>query len=266
MTEETSADRTGGHRHLWRAVLKREVVLFVRYPLNALGGFVVFLFMFLVIFLGGRAFAAPALSSSIEGIVVGFFLWTLATASYVDISQDIGKDAKWGTLERHLMTPFGFGVVLASKSVAKLLREAVMAVALLVVMLLLTGVELRLDVLTVVPILVATLASVFGLGFAMGGLTLLYKQIGNWAALLQFGFIALVAAPTLDLGWARLLPLAQGSALLQRAMTDGTRLWEFPATDLGILLATGIGYLLAGYLVFQFAQRRARRLGVLGHY
>jgi ABC-2 type transport system permease protein len=54
--------------------------------------------------------------------------------------------------------------------------------------------------------------------------------------------------------------------MLQRAMRSGTRLWEFPAADLGLLVVVAFGYLGAGYVVFQYATRRARRLGVLGDY
>jgi ABC-2 type transport system permease protein len=49
-------------------------------------------------------------------------------------------------------------------------------------------------------------------------------------------------------------------------MVDGTRLWEFPAVDLGLLVGTAVGYLALGYVVFAYATRRARRLGVLGDY
>jgi ABC-2 type transport system permease protein len=49
-------------------------------------------------------------------------------------------------------------------------------------------------------------------------------------------------------------------------MLDGTRLWEFPAADLGLLVLVAGGYLAGGYLVFQVTTRRARRLGVLGDY
>jgi ABC-2 type transport system permease protein len=54
--------------------------------------------------------------------------------------------------------------------------------------------------------------------------------------------------------------------MLQRAMVGGVRLWEFPLTDLVLLVGVAVGYLLAGYLVFQYATRRARKLGVLGDY
>ena len=133
-------------------------------------------------------------------------------------------------------------------------------------MLALTGTQLSLAPVTVVAVAGLAITSVLGLGFAAGGITVLYKRIGNWLNLLQFGFILLISAPAFDLGWTGFLPLAQGSALLQRAMVDGTRLWEFPLADLAVLIVVAAGYLLGGYAVFEAATRRARRLGVLGDY
>jgi ABC-2 type transport system permease protein len=258
--------RPAGYRTLAKAVLYREYLIFVRYPANAIGGIVIALFFFGLLFYGGRLLAGRALTDSIDGIVVGYFLWTLSVGAYSAISNDIGSEVQWGTLERHVITPFGFAPVAFLKGVAKVVRTFLTSLVVLLAMLAITGTPLRFDVLTVVPVAVLSVASVLGLGFAAGGIAVLYKRIGNWLNLLQFGFIPLISAPAFDLGWARFLPLAQGSALLQRAMLEGTRLWEFPLLDLAILLGTAVGYLAIGYLVFQVATRRARRLGVLGDY
>jgi len=258
--------RPAGYLTLARAVLYREYLIFVRYPANAVGGIVIALFFFGLLFYGGRLLAGRALTDSIDGIVVGYFLWTLSVGAYSAISNDIGSEVQWGTLERHVITPFGFAPVAFLKGVAKVVRTFLTSLVVLLVMLAITGTPLRFDVLTVVPVAVLSVASVLGLGFAAGGIAVLYKRIGNWLNLLQFGFIPLISAPAFDLGWARFLPLAQGSALLQRAMLEGTHLWEFPLVDLAILLGTAVGYLAVGYLVFQAATRRARRLGVLGDY
>ena len=258
--------RPAGYYRLARAVLYREAVLFVRYPANAIGGIVIAVFFFGVLFYGGRMVAGRALTDSIEGIIVGYFLWTLSVGAYSAISSDIGSEVQWGTLERHVMTPFGFAPVALLKGVAKLVRTFLTSGIVLGVMLAVTGTALELNVVTIVVVAGLSITSVLGLGFAAGGITLLYKRIGNWLNLLQFGFVVLVSAPSLDLPWLRVLPLAHGSGLLQRAMLDGTRLWEFPLADLGLLVAVAGGYLGAGYLVFQYATRRARRLGVLGDY
>jgi len=267
-TEPTdrTTPRRAGYRHLMRAVLYREYLVFVRYPANAVGGIVVALFFFALLFYGGRMVAGRALTDSIEGIIVGYFLWTLSVGAYSSISNDIGSEVQWGTLERHVMTPFGFAPVALLKGVAKLVRTFLTSALILAVMLVMTGTTLSLNVLTVVVVATLTVVSVLGLGFAAGGITVLYKRVGNWLSLLQFGFIVLISAPAFDFGWARLLPLAHGSALLQQAMVDGTRLWEFSVVDLGLLVGVAAGYLVGGYLVFQAATRRARQLGVLGDY
>jgi ABC-2 type transport system permease protein len=262
----TASPRPAGYYRLARAVLYREAVLFVRYPANAIGGVVIALFFFGVLFYGGRMVAGRALTDSIEGIIVGYFLWTLSAGAYSAISNDIGSEVQWGTLERHVMTPFGFAPVALLKGLAKLIRTFLTSGIVLAVMLVVTGTTLELDVVTVVVVAGLSITSVLGLGFAAGGITVLYKRIGNWLNLLQFGFVILVSAPSLGIPWLRVLPLAHGSGLLQRAMLDGTRLWEFPVTDLGLLVVVAAGYLAGGYLIFQITTRRARRLGVLGDY
>ncbi|WP_372480503.1 ABC transporter permease [Halomicrobium sp. HM KBTZ05] len=258
--------RPASYYHLARAVLVREFLLFVRYPANAIGGIVVSLFFFGLLFYGGRMIAGQALTDSLEGIVVGYFLWTLAVGAYSSISNDIGSEVQWGTLERHIMTPFGFAPVALLKGVAKVVRTFLTSAVILAVMLLLTDTTLQLPVVTITVVAGLAIASVLGLGFAAGGVAVLYKRIGNWLNLLQFGFILLISAPAFDLGWTKFLPLAQGSALLQRAMIDGTRLWEFPGLDLLVLVGVAVGYVVLGYAVFEGATRRARRLGVLGDY
>jgi ABC-2 type transport system permease protein len=254
------------HWDLTKAVLYREYLLFVRYPANAVGGIVISVFFFGLLFYGGRMLAGQALDDSLEGLIVGYFLWTLSVGAYSSISNDIGSEVQWGTLERHFMTPFGFAPVALAKGVAKVVRTFVTSLVVLAVMLVLSGSVLQLHVLTIVVVSTLSIASVLGLGFAAGGITVLYKQVGNWLNLLQFGFILLISAPAFGLGWTRVLPLVQGSALLQRTMIEGTRLWQFPLVDLAVLFGTAVGYVLAGYAVFQITTRRARKLGVLGDY
>ncbi len=270
-TDTPSVDDAGGPRpatyyHLARAVLHREFLIFVRYPANAVGGIVVALFFFGVLFYGGQLLAGQALADSLEGIIAGYFLWTLSVGAYSSVSNDIGSEVQWGTLERHITTPFGFAPVALLKGVAKVIRTFLTSAIVLAFMLILTGTRLSLDPITVVSIAGLAIVSVLGLGFAAGGITVLYKRIGNWLNLLQFGFIVLISAPVFELPWTRFFPLAHGSALLQRAMVDGVRLWEFGLGDLALLVGVAVGYLFGGYLVFHYATRRARRLGVLGDY
>jgi len=179
--------RPATYYHLARAVLYREYLIFVRYPANAIGGIVVALFFFGVLFYGGSLLAGQALADSLSGIIVGYFLWTLSVGAYSSVSNDIGSEVQWGTLERHITTPFGFAPVALLKGVAKVVRTFLTSAVVLAVMLLVTGTRLSLDPITVVVVAGLAITSVLGLGFAAGGITVLYKRIGNWLNLLQFG-------------------------------------------------------------------------------
>ncbi|WP_226010015.1 ABC transporter permease [Halomicrobium salinisoli] len=265
----TTADRRPGPRGyytLLKAVVYRDLLIWVRYPVDAVTGVVMGLFFFGVMFYGGTLVAGQTLTDSLEGLIVGYFLWTLSLGAYSGITNDVRSEASWGTLERHFTTPFGFGPVVLAKGLAILLRTFATSAVILAAMLLVSDVTLRLPVVTVVTVATLAIASAFGLGLAMGGLGVLYKRISNLVNLVQFSFVGLISAPAFDLGWARLLPLAQGSAMLQRAMRDGVRLWEFDPAALAVLIGTAVGYVAAGYLAFGLATRRARRLGVLGDY
>lgn len=260
------AGRVAGYYRLLRAVVYRDLLVWARYPVNAVTGLVIGVFFFGLMFYGGRLVAGRALTDSIEGLVVGYFLWTLALGAYQGVNRDIQSEASWGTLERHYMTPYGFGPVVFAKGAAVVVRTFCTSSVVLAAMLVMTGTTLRLGLVTVVVVGTLAVASAMGLGLAMGGLSVLYKRVSNVASLLQFAFIGLVSAPAFDLPWTRALPLVQGSAMLQRAMNDGVRLWEFEPTALAVLVGTAVVYLGLGYGVFVLATRRARRLGVLGDY
>jgi ABC-2 type transport system permease protein len=164
------------------------------------------------------------------------------------------------------MSPYGFGTVMAVRTLVNVVESFVWGALILASMLLTTGETLALDPLTVVPLAVLTLAPVVGIGFVFGGLALVYKRIESMFQLVQFVLIGLIAAPLSVSPVVRFLPMAQGSALLQRAMGEGVRLWAFPTADLAVLVGTGVGYLLVGYLAFLKASSVARSRGVLGHY
>lgn len=266
MTITQRPSRTGGYYHLLKAVIYRDLLIWLRYPANAVLEMLIKIFLFGVIFYGGTLIASQAISDSIEGIIVGYFLLSLTTSAYTGITGAINSEASWGTLERHYLTPFGFGPVIFAKTVAIMFRTLLTSSVILAVMLVMTGTSLRLPLLTVVSVATMAIASVLGLGFATGGLNVLYKRIGAVNDLLSFVFVGLIAAPVFDLWWAKLLPLAQGSALLQRSMKNGIRIWEFDPVALALLLVVAVFYLTAGYVVFTLATRRARRLGVLGDY
>ena len=254
------------YRVLFGALARKRVVLLKEYPVNTLTQLAVTYMFFAGIFFGGQAVAGPAITDSLPGIIVGFFVWTMAITAFAGAARSIMQEAQWGTLEQLYMSPYGFERVMGVNAVVRLLESFAWGGAILAAMLATTGETLALDVLTVVPLMVLTVASALGVGFVFAGLALVYKRIDNIFGLLNFGLLFLVAAPADEYPVLAALPLSQGSTLLQRAMTEGVAIWNLPAVDLAVLVATAVGYVAAGVVAFRLAERRARRDGLLGQY
>ena len=265
---ERAAVDTGvrGYGRFFLAAFKKKLLLLVRYPVNTVSQFGTFLLVFFVVFYGGRAVAPAAISESIEGIIVGYLLWSMSITAYSGLSWGVTREAQWGTLEQLFMSPFGFGPVMAVKTVVNVLESFLWGAATLLVMMTVTGRWLAVDPLTVLPLGVLALAPAVGVGFAFGGLAIRFKRIENAFQLVQFVFIGLIAAPVDQYPLLKWLPLAQGSSLLRTAMQDGVALWNLPPAEVGVLVVTAVGYLAAGYAAFHYCQRWARREGVMGHY
>jgi ABC-2 type transport system permease protein len=265
-SEPDAADRSPSRFALVSVILRKQLILLVRYPLNTATQFLTLAILFGIIFFGGQAVAGPTITDSLGGIIVGLFIWTLAIVAFSGLSWNVTREAQWGTLERLFMSPNGFGLVMVTKMAVNVVLSFFWGFALLVVMMALSGEWLTLDPLTVVPLGLLTLASISGIGFLFAGLALLYKRIENVFQIVQWAFVALIAAPAGTYPALKLLPLSHGSHLLQRAMEDGVRLWEFAPAELGLLVVTSTVYFLAGYYCLHRAQRRARRKGLMSQY
>lgn len=265
-------DSPVGRHVLLRAMVVKRLLLTVRYRVNLLFQLLGLYVFFAIVFFGGQAAVSRAvngptsLSSTFEGFIVGWFLWTMAQTAYQNVHSDITSESQWGTLEQLYISPYGFGWVMGLKSAVNVLLSVFLGGVLLVLMMVTTWTWFTVDVVTLVPIIVLTIMSVLGLGFVVGGLALVYKKVGSINNLMQFVLMGLIAAPVADKPLLNFLPLAQGSAMLQEAMRDGVALWEFSTVDISILVGTGVGYFTIGFLVFSYASKVARRRGVMGHY
>ncbi|WP_323174021.1 ABC transporter permease [Natrialba sp. PRR66] len=251
---------------LTRAIARKELILMVRYPVNTLSNLFLTYLFFVLIFFGGQAVAGPALTASLDGIIVGFFLWTMASLSFGYLAWSVTAEAQWGTFEQLYMTPFGIRTIMLVKAAVGTTINFGWGLVMLLLLLVTSGRSLQVDLGTVLPLGALTLASAIGIGFCFAGLSILYKRIEDLLSVVNFALVGFIAAPVESVAWLKAIPLAQGSYLLRRTMDGGIRLWEIPAPEILLLVGTAIAYPAAGYYVFRWAQRRARRKGILGHY
>ncbi|MFB6282332.1 MAG: ABC transporter permease [Halobacteria archaeon] len=235
--------------------------------MNTFGRIVTLYLFFAMFFFGGKDFMPNIMTeNAVGGFVVGFFLWSVASGSVMSFPRYVSQESQWGTLEQVYLSKFDFGLIAAAELIVSIMVSLIFGGILLVLMLITTGVSINLDLITVIPILLLTVCSGIGLGFILGGITLIYKRIENLLGIINIGVIGLIAAPGDKYTPVNVLPLSLGSELLQLTMNNDMELWEIPSILLLALVAKAILYILVGYGIYKLAEKYSRKKGSMSDY
>ena len=262
--EQVGSQRTPSIRALFRAVFEKELILLRRYWFNTAAGLAANYILFVFVFFGGQEVAPTLIEENLTGIIVGWFVWTMSWSAFQDSAQTLKREASWGTLEQTYMSPLGLLWVLVARIIVQLLFTVLTGLVMLVLLMATTGNWIIFDPFTVLPLAVVTMASATGLGFAFGGLALVYKRISSVFLIVQFLLLGAISSP--DVAATNALPLSWGVGVLTEAMEGGLSLWELQLVDLAGVTAVAVGYLAVGYVAFRYAVSVAKRRGVMGHY
>lgn len=256
--------------YLLKAMMKKNVLIIWRYPFNLIAGIVSIIMIFLVIFYGAKFIGGgnPSFGNTLEGIVMGFMLWTFIIFAFSDLTWDFINEAQQGTLEQLYMSPLGFGWVSCSYVLTFLVINLTITLGVFIVMMAITGRWLHLDFVSLIPLMLLTVWGVYGFGFAMGGLALVFKQVQAVFQIFQFVWVALVIAPTVldTMPWVKFLPVTWGVHLIGRVLIGKESLYSMPIADVSFLGAISALYFLIGYAIFKRLESVARDRGLLGHY
>jgi len=251
-------------RVLFRVTIEKELIILRRYWFNTVGGLGANYVMFLLIFFGGRTVTPTLVTENLTGIIVGFFIWTMSWNSFQSSAQTLTREARWGTLEQTYMSPYGLFSVISTRIAVRLSYTLVIGLLMLVFMMITTQKWIWIDPVSVVPLAAITMLSATGLGYAFGGLALVYKRVSSIFTIIQVLLLGAISAPAGQL--TNLLPLAWGTDLIVVVISEGISLWQLPAADLVGMTAVTMGYLSVGYIVFGYAVNLTKRRGIMGHY
>ncbi len=254
---------------LFIAQLKIRYIYLKRYYFDTLSMIVTIFLVFLIIFFGATWLLGGTpgdTGDTLEGIVVGFMVWTFALMAYSTLSWGMIEEAQQGTLEQLYMSPLGFGWVTILRVAAHFIFNLLIVIVILLLMMGTTGRWLNLDVLSLIPLVLLTIAGAYGIGFFMGGLALVFKRVQSALQILQFVLVIFIAAPFGWMPFMRFLPLSLGTRLIGAVMIDGRTLLELPPGDVLFLIANSAVYFGLGFLAFKLFEDVARDRGLLGHY
>lgn len=250
-----------------RANVRKVVLEMVRYLPNTLSLIVTFYVIFLGMFLGIQVVGDPSTAGeSVRYVIVANAFWLLLMLGINSMGFEIATEATRGTLEQLYMSPVPTWQILLSRMAGTLAVNGLI-MALMVAMSMATArTWLNLDLPLVLLILLPTLVGVTGLGFAVAGLALVFKQIASLLQVMQFVFLALAFVPLAVSPWLALAPVVKGIDMVRAVMVDGAGAASFGAGDWAALAANGAAYFALGLAAFRAAERRAMARGLLGQY
>ena len=229
----------------------------------------VFVFVFISYFAGGGEID----SEMLPGSLLGFLVWYYAAFAISGMSGSLTDEASTGTLEQLYMSPVPTWLVFVGKVIATFLSGTALVAIVGVILWMILPVTLPLELAALLPFAL-TMVGLFGFGYAIGGLTLVYKQISSVRGLLTNVLLFLNGAllpvnhfPAWLETIAVFLPTTQGIIVLRKVVIDDMSLiavWE--DGSMLFLAVQSVLFLAAGWALFNVGERVAKQRGTLGQY
>jgi ABC-2 type transport system permease protein len=268
----------------FKAVVRREWLIFRRYP-----SWIISLFIWPIIFpaayiLTGRALAGPdgsglavfyqntGTDNFLGFIAVGTTIWMWQNVVLWNVGTTLREEQLRGTLETNWLSPTWRFSFLLGSSVVHLFSMMLFLLVSVLEFNLVFGVQMDGSPLLALLVVAAAIPSIYGLGFAFASLVITAKEANAFVFLVR-GLVMIFCGITFPIfllpGWMQSvsawMPQTYIIAGLRTALLTEAQLGDL-APDLLALLLFGLLWLAVGYLAFNLMERRARKTGAIGQY
>lgn len=273
-----------GHlRSLW-AVARREWLIFVRYPSWLIQLFIWPLIFPLTFILTGRALSGPDASGlqqfvHLSGspdfggyVIIGTTIWMWQNVVLWNVGFALRNEQWRGTLESNWMTPSWRFAYLLGSSFPQLASMILFLAVTAIEAVIFYGVRLNGNPVLVLLMFLVCIPAIYGMGFVFASIVITAKEANAFVFLVR-GLVMIFCGITFPIsllpGWMQRI----AAWLPQTYMIRGIRAaalanasWQQLAPDFAQLIYFGVFWLAAGYLFFQWMERRSRQTGAIGQY
>ena len=258
--------------------LRREFLIWRSYRVNAVSSLIMWGVVFpalLVTLISVAGSSGVIYGERLQAAsLIGFLVWKLCTGVLVALPRMVEEEASTGTLENVIVTSYiPFITLFFFRVIAQTIRSCLEVALLGVVLTFVFRLPLTVSP-TAVLIIFLTLAGVWGVGFSLTGLALIYKNVGSVTSLIAYLAFTISGAfvPINSLGLIFTIlkftfPMTCGIDILRGVMLDGYDL-NFLVRNgslLGLMLQTTL-MLGIGYIILNYSLKRVKKRGELGVY
>jgi ABC-2 type transport system permease protein len=265
-------------------VTRREWTIFLRYP-----SWVIALFVWPMIFPMAYLLTARALSG-VDGsglaqfqlntgvsdyigyIAVGTTIWMWQNIVLWDVGFALRNEQMRGTLESNWLSPTWRFSFLMGSTIPQVVSMALFMTVAVLEFALVFGVRFQGSLWLSLLVLLVSIPSIYGLGFAFASVVITAKEAHTFVFLVRglvMIFCGITFPVTLLPEWMRVvtywLPQTYVIHAMRLAALSPVTLADL-LPDILALLSFGAFWLTAGYLLFNWMERRARQTGSIGQY
>ncbi|MBE3579927.1 MAG: ABC transporter permease [Caldanaerobacter subterraneus] len=260
-------------KYLWEAELRRFVKFIKNMPTANLP-FLIFLYIlfWLINFSSTLVIGNVESSRSLTAAnMLGYVVWFFAMFSISSIAQNMEDERMQGTFEHlHLSS-----VDIKSIFLVRALIHAIESIVIIAIFILIVGLIHRVVVFTNIYsllVLLILLPGLYGFAFFLAGLVLMMrsKEAKNWLAILIYVLLVPLLIPERILSPAvreifSYFPMFQSVMMLRKLNIERIPL-NLMGVDFVKLVITSILFLVIGFLIFDIADKKAKKKGILGTY
>lgn len=278
----TPLSARSGRSYAWAivAIARKDWLIFIRYPMNALFRVVQPIIFLTPVYFLGRSFATPRGNTGFAAyagtadfmsfVLIGALLSNYVSAVFWGMGYALKSEMDTGVLESNWLLPVPRPLFLIGQTLASLAITTLTGTGILAVSWLLFGFRVSGNLLPAVLVLLPTLIALYGFGFAFAGLVFLLRDANTLVDVCDFVVSMLSGSqfpvqvlPHYLLPLALALPLTYGYDAMRNLLL-GTRTVLPLADELVILLVSMVLLVGLGYAVFRAIERRCRQLGTIG--
>lgn len=272
-----------------KAEIVRSLIIMRRYWFRTLTGMAIGYGMLMVLIIGfmssrdsigdamdGR-FADPTTATN---FVLGFILGMFAFGVVGMFTQGIQGMAQSGVLEQLCMSPHGLIVNFLAQAVVSATTSVLYSSIMVWLVTISVNGVLYFEFIPVFVLLTLTFINLLGFGFMMGGLVLVFKQVGQVAILIRMALFALAIFAREELleqhfiisALVHALPITDAAICLKYVLiygqgsVDGEYISVFTHTSFFFLIVSCVVWTTIGIACFKTMENWSRSRGTLGTY
>jgi len=258
---------------LVKAELKREFLFLKRYPFESLS-FLFFMYIILMaIFLGMSQLSGKGgLNINQERMIIGYCLMQFIMSSQMGWAGQISNESQMGTLEQLSISGHSLGTVLMARGFSQFPRQIFSFYILIFAYILaIPGIHIHFERYILVPALLFFIAlGVYGIAYVFAGLTLIFKRVGFFFQMVNFAFLGLFWQNRDNLTDGTIYAILYDTFPLTLGMKNLMYFFTAEYTSAFNILAGQIFsstiFLIVGYGLFFYMEKKARQLALLSQY